>query len=96
MLKVPDVDGKGTVEEYAGQVDVVPTMLHLLGIRADDYIQFGTDLLSEDHDETVAFRNGDFFTPGVSMIRDTFYVEDTGEEIEPNEELEDIKQNVQQ
>src|SRR5690625_7691340 len=69
MLKVPDVDGKGTVEEYAGQVDVVPTMLHLLGIRADDYIQFGTDLLSEDHDETVAFRNGDFFTPERSEER---------------------------
>lgn len=95
MLKVPDVDGKGTVEEYAGQVDVVPTMLHLLGIRADDYIQFGTDLLSEDHDETVAFRNGDFFTPEVSMIRDTFYDEETGEEIEPTEELEAIQQDVQ-
>lgn len=95
MLKVPDVDGKGTVEEYAGQVDVVPTMLHLLGIRADDYIQFGTDLLSEDHDETVAFRNGDFFTPEVSMIRDTFYDEETGEEIEPTEELEAIQQKVQ-
>src|SRR5699024_148492 len=62
---------------------------------ADDYIQFGTDLLSEDHDETVAFRNGDFFTPEVSMIRDTFYDEETGEEIEPTEELETIQQKVQ-
>src|SRR5699024_11487681 len=95
MLKVPDVDGKGTVEEYAGQVDVVPTMLHLLGIRADDYIQSGTDLLSEDHDDKVAFRNGDFLTPEVSMIRETYYEKETGEEKEPTEEIEAIQQEVQ-
>lgn len=95
MIKVPGVDGKGIVDDYAGQVDVVPTILHLLGIRADDYIQFGTDLFSEDHNETIAFRNGDFFTPEVSMIRGTFYDEKTGEEIEPNEELEAIQKEVQ-
>ena len=95
MLKIPGVDGQGIVEEYAGQVDVVPTMLHLLGIRADDYIQFGTDLFSEDHDETIAFRNGDFFTPEVSMIRGTFYDEETGEELDATEELETIQQDVQ-
>src|SRR5699024_9496463 len=94
-LKVPDVDGKGTVEEHPAQVDVVPTMLHVLGIRADDYIQFGTELLSEDHDETVALRNGDYFTPEVRMISDTCYDDETGEEIEPTEELEAIQQKVQ-
>lgn len=95
MLKIPGVEGKGIVEDYAGQVDVVPTILHLLGIKADDYIQFGTDLFSEDHNETIAFRNGDFFTPEVSMIRGTFYDEETGEELEPTEELETIRKDVQ-
>lgn len=95
MLKIPGIEGKGIVEDYAGQVDVVPTILHLLGIKADDYIQFGTDLFSEDHNETIAFRNGDFFTPEVSMIRGTFYDEETGEELEPTEELETIRKDVQ-
>ena len=95
MIKIPGVDGKGIVDDYAGQVGVVPTILHLLGIRADDYIQFGTDLFSEDHNEMVAFRNGDFFTPEVSMIRGTFYNQKTGEELEPNEELEAIQKEVQ-
>src|SRR5699024_4616396 len=95
MLKIPGVEGKGIVEDYAGQVDVVPTILHLLGIKADEYIQFGTDLFSEDHNETIAFRNGDFFTPEVSMIRGTFYDEETGEELEPTEELETIRKDVQ-
>src|SRR5699024_5212155 len=61
MIKVPGMEGKGTVSEYAGQVDVMPTLLHLLGIDNQDYINFGTDLFSEDHDDLVAFRNGDFF-----------------------------------
>src|SRR5699024_1288466 len=29
MIKIPGVKGKGSVEEYAGQIDVMPTMLHL-------------------------------------------------------------------
>jgi len=96
MIKIPGVKGQGIVDDYAGQVDVVPTLLHLLGIRADNYINFGTDLFSKDHNETIAFRNGDFFTPEVSMVRGTFYDEKTGEELEPNEDLENIQKQVQQ
>ncbi len=96
MIKIPGVEGQGIVDDYAGQVDVVPTLLHLLGIRADNYINFGTDLFSEDHKEVVAFRNGDFFTPEVSMVRGTFYDENTGEEIEINDDLENIQKQVQQ
>lgn len=95
MIKIPGVEGQGIVDDYAGQVDVVPTLLHLLGIRADKYINFGTDLFSKDHNETVAFRNGDFFTPEVSMVRGTFYDEKTGKELEPNEDLENIQKQVQ-
>src|SRR5690625_7338384 len=51
MIKVPGVKGKGIVDEYTGQVDVMPTILHLLGIKAQDYIQFGTDLFSNDRSE---------------------------------------------
>src|SRR5699024_7583614 len=29
LIKVPGVEYKGTVKEYAGQMDIVPTMLHL-------------------------------------------------------------------
>lgn len=95
MIKIPGVEGQGIVDDYAGQVDVVPTLLHLLGIRADKYINFGTDLFSKDHNETIAFRNGDFFTPEVSMVRGTFYDEKTGKELEPNEDLENIQKQVQ-
>src|SRR5699024_1351233 len=95
MTKVPGMEGKGLVSEYAGQVDVVPTLLHLLGIDHQDYINFGTDLFSEDHDDLVAFRNGDFFNEDYAMIKGVYYDNKTGEEIEPNDELEALKEKVE-
>lgn len=95
MIKVPGMKGKGTVDEYSGQVDAMPTLLHLLGIKAQDYIQFGTDLFSEDHNNLIAFRNGDFFTEDYAMIKGVFYDNKTGEEIEPNDELENLKSKVE-
>src|SRR5699024_10214870 len=95
MIKVPGVEGKGTVSEYAGQVDAMPTLLHLLGIKAQDYILFGTDLFSEAHNDLVAFRNGDFFNEDYAMVKGTFYDNHTGEEIEPNEEVEKLKSAVE-
>lgn len=95
MLKVPGLEGKGTVSEYAGQVDAMPTLLHLLGIKAQDYILFGTDVFSEDHSNVVAFRNGDFFTEDYAMVKGTFYDNHTGEEIEANEEVERLKTEVE-
>lgn len=95
LIKVPGVEGKGTVDEYAGQMDVMPTLLHLLGIHGQDYIQFGTDIFSEDHKDYVPFRNGDFITPEYSMIQEHYYDTDTGEELEPTDEMEDMKNTIQ-
>src|SRR5699024_9161526 len=95
MIKVPGMKGKGTVDEYSGQVDAMPTLLHLLGIKAQDYIQFGTDLFSEDHNNLIALRKGDFFTGDYAMVKGVFYDNKTGEEIEPNDELENLKSKVE-
>jgi len=95
MIKIPGVEGQGTVEEYAGQIDVVPTLLHILGIKAQDYILFGTDMFSEDHKNIVAFRNGDFITPEFSMIKGIYYDNDTEEELEATDEFEKVKEKVQ-
>lgn len=95
LIKVPGMDGRGTVSDYAGQIDVMPTLLHLVGIDAKDYVQFGTDLFSEKHNETVAFRNGDFFTPNYAMVKGTFYNNLTGEEMEPDATLEHLRSTVE-
>ncbi|MYL61632.1 sulfatase-like hydrolase/transferase, partial [Virgibacillus halodenitrificans] len=95
MIKVPGVEGQGINHEYSGQIDVMPTMLHLLGIDARDYIQFGTDLFSEDHKEYVPFRNGNFMTDEYSYIDGKFYDSKTKEVIEePTEEMQKMKEEV--
>ncbi len=95
MIKIPGVKGKGIQSEYAGQVDAMPTLLHLLGIKAQDYIGFGTDLFSEQHNDLVAFRNGDFFTEDYAMVKGVYYDNHTGEEIESNDELEALTAKVE-
>ncbi|WP_339217228.1 LTA synthase family protein [Ornithinibacillus sp. FSL M8-0202] len=91
IIKIPGVEGMGTVHKYGGLIDVMPTLLHLVGIDAQDYIQFGTDLFSDGHKEFVPFRNGDLITPEYSVVSGTFYDNDTGEEIEPTEEMIQVR-----
>src|SRR5699024_3302682 len=94
LVKVPGMEGRGTVDEYAGQMDVMPTLLHLVGIHGQDYIQFGTDLFSEEHKDFVPFRNGDFITPEFSMIQETFFDTKTGEQLEETEEMIEMRYKV--
>ena len=95
LIKIPGVKGQGTISEYAGQIDVMPTILHLVGIDSHDFIVFGTDMFSEKHNDLVAFRNGDFMTAKYAKVRDVYYDNETGEVIEePNEELLEINAQV--
>lgn len=74
---------KGFVSEtYGGQIDVRPTVLHLLGIDTKHQISFGDDLLSKDRDEIVAFRNGDFVTDEVTSIKGKIYDNRTGQVVQ--------------
>ncbi|MFT8323053.1 MAG: LTA synthase family protein [Bacillus sp. (in: firmicutes)] len=78
FIHVPGVQGK-QVSNYGGDVDVMPTVLHLLGVNTKDYLQVGSDLLSKQHRETIPFRNGDFVSPTVTKIGDNTYDTKTGE-----------------
>ncbi|WP_088815332.1 MULTISPECIES: LTA synthase family protein [Listeria] len=94
MVHVPGVKG-GVQTQYGGEIDVLPTMLHLLGIDTKDYLQMGTDLLSKDHKELVPFRNGDFISPTYSLIGGKYYDQTTGEQIETEtKEMEATKDTV--
>ncbi|RYG73055.1 LTA synthase family protein [Lentibacillus lipolyticus] len=94
MIRVPGVDGQGINHEFTGQADVMPTMLHLLGIDAKNFIQFGTDMFSKEHKAFVPFRNGDFMTKEYSYVKGKFY-DASGEVIEePTEEMKERKDQV--
>ncbi len=77
FIKVPGMEG-GINHSYGGQIDILPTILHLLGKETKDYIHFGTDLLSKEHDEVVPFRNGDFVSPTVTAVDGDYYDTETG------------------
>ena len=78
FIHVPGVEGK-VVSKYGGDVDVMPTVLHLLGVNTKDYLQVGSDLLSKEHRETVPFRNGDFVSPTLTKLGDNCYNTKSGE-----------------
>ncbi len=77
FIHVPGMQG-GTNHTYGGQIDLLPTVLHLLGIDTQNFIQFGSDLLSEEHSEVVPFRNGGFVSPTIYSINEKFYDNKTG------------------
>lgn len=88
MFHIPGYTKGEVNHEYGGEIDVLPTLLHLLGIDDKNYIHFGTDLLSTQHDQVVAFRNGNFVTPDYTVLGGKVYDTQTGELIEGNETVE--------
>ncbi|USK69828.1 LTA synthase family protein [Peribacillus asahii] len=94
LIHVPGVEG-GVKHQYGGQIDLRPTLLHLLGVDTSEYVQFGTDLLSKDHNEIVPFRDGDFVTPDFSSFKGVYYDTKTGEIVEPTEEMTKTKESVE-
>ncbi|MEO5299561.1 LTA synthase family protein [Enterococcus cecorum] len=88
MIHIPGMNKGKIIDTYGGQVDALPTLLHLLGVDTQNYIQLGQDLFSPDHKQLVAFRDGDFVTPNYTYYGGVLYDNKTGEEItEPSEEL---------
>ncbi|ANU16415.1 glycerol phosphate lipoteichoic acid synthase [Planococcus maritimus] len=93
FIHVPGMDG-GLNDTYGGQIDLLPTVLHLLGVDTQNYVHFGTDLLSEEHEELVMFRNGDYVSPEAYSIGEAFYDPASGLPLEEGqlEEAEMLKQ----
>lgn len=77
FIHVPGMEG-GINHTFGGQIDLLPTVLHLLGVETQDYVHFGTDLFSLEHDELVTFRNGGYASPEIYSIGENFYDPKTG------------------
>ncbi|MGM0239920.1 LTA synthase family protein [Enterococcus sp. AZ103] len=89
MIHVPGQTNGGINHTYGGEVDALPTLLHLLGVDTSKYIQMGQDLLSPENDQLVAFRNGDYMTPEYTSYSGSVYSNSNGQMIlEPDDELQ--------
>lgn len=100
MIVVPGMANGGIFDTYGGEVDSLPTIEHLLGIKADQFIQVGQDLLSPSRDQIVAFRTaGTFVTPTYTSYGGKIYYTESGLEItnpdeETQKEIDAIKERV--
>ncbi|MCP3741407.1 LTA synthase family protein [Rossellomorea sp. BNER] len=61
IIHIPGMEGK-TISNVSGQVDLRPTMMHLLGIETKNDIQFGEDLFSKENEQFTILRDGRFIT----------------------------------
>lgn len=82
FIHVPGMEEGGVNHTYGGQIDLLPTVLHLLGVETKNNIHFGTDLLSEEHSEIVPFRNGNFVSPTIYSLDGKYYDPKTGEALD--------------
>ncbi|KRK78693.1 LTA synthase family protein [Companilactobacillus nodensis] len=89
MIHMKGLKG-GLNDTYGGEIDALPTILHLAGINTKGYVQLGTDLLSSNHSDIVAFRDKEFITTKYTVIRGTdgghiVYDNSTGTQVNLND-----------
>jgi lipoteichoic acid synthase len=83
FIHVPGQTQGQTISAPAGEMDVKPTILHLLGQDTSKDIEFGHDLFSPERKPFVVMRDGSFVTDKYFYHDNKFYNRLTGEEITP-------------
>lgn len=86
FVHIPGYDKGKEVETVSGQLDLRPTLLHLMGIDTKGDFQLGSDVFSPDHEEFVVFRDGRFITDKYVYTTDVCYDTESGEPVEDAEE----------
>ncbi|MDG5789387.1 LTA synthase family protein [Evansella sp. AB-P1] len=87
IIHIPGEEGK-VIPDVSGQIDIRPTLLHLLGIKIEKQTTFGRNIFSKEREELVILRNGSFITEDVIYTSETCYDKSTGEpfDLEDGEE----------
>ncbi|MFA9493516.1 LTA synthase family protein [Streptococcus sp. E17BB] len=82
MIHIPSMDKGFISQTFGGEVDALPTLMHLMGIDNQAFIQLGQDLLSKDNQQIVAFRTSNHvIAPDYTSYAGKIYKTETGEEI---------------
>ncbi|WP_239255724.1 LTA synthase family protein [Listeria ilorinensis] len=65
FIHYPEMKETGKIDNIGGEIDVMPTVLNLLGIKANDQIMFGEDILNTKTNfvpERYTMPEGSYFT----------------------------------
>ncbi|MGE7090764.1 LTA synthase family protein [Lysinibacillus sp. NPDC048646] len=82
FVHIPGSGEGKEMQEVAGQLDLRPTILHLLGVETSKDMQIGADLFSPEHEDFVIFRDGRFVTDKYVYAGEACYDKATGEQID--------------
>lgn len=82
FIHIPGSKDGQVIDKTAGQIDLRPTILHLLGIDTSKDMQLGADLFSDQHEDFVIFRDGRFVTKDLVYADEACYDRHSGEETE--------------
>jgi lipoteichoic acid synthase len=67
MINIPGNKEGKKISTFTGEIDVMPTLEHLLGIDTSNYVQFGQDMFASGRQNWVALRNGGFISPDITL-----------------------------
>lgn len=81
IVHMPGEKGK-TMDTVGGQIDLKPTILHLLGIDTKGDIQLGSDLFSKDREDFAVLRDNSYITKDNVFTDGKCYDKSTGKPVE--------------
>ncbi|MED3762920.1 LTA synthase family protein [Ureibacillus terrenus] len=82
FIHIPGSGDGHVIDKVGGQMDLRPTILHLLGIDTSNDMQLGADLFSDEHEDFVIFRDGRFVTDQYVYADETCFDRKTGEKVD--------------
>lgn len=80
-IHIPGYGQGEQLDKVVGQVDIKPTLLHLLGMETNHDIYFGNDMFHDHHKGFIGQRNGDFVSEDYVYVGETCYDRETGNEL---------------
>lgn len=81
IIHVPGQEGK-TIQTRGGQIDIRPTLLHLLGIETEDRYALGHNLFAREGDQPVILRDGSFIVKDHIYKNNVCYAKESGQEVD--------------
>ncbi|SDI95478.1 LTA synthase family protein [Salimicrobium halophilum] len=82
MIHIPGYGEGKKYEKITGQIDMKPTLLHLLGIEEKNELNFGENMFDQNRKGFVALRDGSFITEDYIYTDSVCYQKDSEEPVE--------------
>ncbi|PYZ91625.1 hypothetical protein CR194_18505 [Salipaludibacillus keqinensis] len=80
IIHIPGMEEEAKIfDTVGGHIDVMPTLINLLGLPEENHVMFGRDLLSEERDDFAVQRDGSLITDEVIYTKETCFNASNGD-----------------